>query len=202
MSNTVNHKYINKLTYAEFCDRMREFNRTHDWNKVKTTGVIVFTPESFETEKSLESRSYVVSSNNKAWISGMNGYSIYGGCLDGTNKCCRLDGCMWNERGGENGWKVAYCYFLDENGEPEQKERDIQRVRVTIKEELTRTIEVEAPLDLSPEEAMEYAKEQIIEYFDLEFEEGMILTEDDFHCARLLKTNHEDGIETDWEDIY
>ena len=190
MSNAINHKYINKLTYAEFCDRMREFNRTHDWNKEKITGVIVFTPESFKKEYSLESRSYKVSSNNKAWIPGMGGYSIFASTLDGSDNGVRLEAHMWAEYGGENGWKVAYCYFLDENGEPEQKERDIQRVRVTIKEELTRTIEVEAPLDLSPEEAMEYAKEHIIEEFDLEFEEGMVLTEDDFYCTRLLKINH------------
>lgn len=202
MSNTVNHKYINKLTYGEFCNRMREFNRTHDWNKEKITGVIVFTPESFKKEYSLESRSYEVSSNNKAWIPGMGGYSIFASALDGSDNGVRLEAYMWAEHGGKNGWKVAYCYFLDENGEPEQKERDIQRVRVTIKEELTRTIEVEAPLDLSPEEAITYAKEHIIEKFELEFEEGMILTEDDFHCTRLLKTNHEDGIETDWENVY
>lgn len=202
MSNTVNHKYINKLTYAEFCNRMREYNRNHDWDVDKITGVIVFTPESFKKEYSLEARSYVVSSNNKAWIPGMGGYSIYGSSLDGSDNGVRLESYMWAEHGGENGWRVAYCYFLDKNGNPERKRKNIQKVRVTIKEELTRIIEVEAPLDLTPEEAIEYAKEQIIEHFDLEFEEGMVLTEDDFYCTRLLKTNHEDGIESDWEDIY
>lgn len=193
------HKYINKLTYSELCNRMRNFNETHKWANEKISGVIVFTPDSFEKEYSLESRSYGVSSNNKAWIPGMGGYSIFGSALDGSDNGVRLEQYMWNEYGGENGWKVAYCYFLDENGEPERKKRNIQKVRVTIKEEREKVVEIEAPLHLSPDEALDFAKRQIKdEYCEIE---GPALSEDDFNYVRQCMMCHEDGIETEWEDI-
>ena len=58
---------------------------------------------------SVEERTYIVSSNNKAFQPGMGGYSIYGSSLDGSDVCCRLDGYMANEHGGENGWKIERC---------------------------------------------------------------------------------------------
>ena len=44
----------------------------------------------------------------------MGGYSIYGSALDGTDNGVRLEQYMWAEKGGENGWKVDYCYMLEE----------------------------------------------------------------------------------------
>lgn len=102
------------LSYSEFTKKMREFNETHNWAKESIEGVIVFTEDSFSKEYSLEERSYVVSSNSKAWISSMGGYSIFGSSLDGSDVCVRLDYLMASERGGELGWKVDYCYFLEE----------------------------------------------------------------------------------------
>ena len=49
----------------------------------------------------------MVSSNNKAFISGAGGYSIYGSCLDGTDQCVRLEEYMR----GENAWKIDRCYM-------------------------------------------------------------------------------------------
>ena len=67
----------------------------------------VFSPDSFDKPYSEQSRTYVVSSNNKAFISGAGGYSIYGSCLDGTDQCVRLEGYMR----GENAWKIDRCYM-------------------------------------------------------------------------------------------
>ena len=38
--------------------------------------------------------------------SDMGGYSVYASCLDGSDPCVRLDGYMFDEHGGENGWKI------------------------------------------------------------------------------------------------
>lgn len=43
---------------------------------------------------------YVISSNNKAYLPNMGGYSIFGSCLDGTDPCLRLDGYIQEEHGG------------------------------------------------------------------------------------------------------
>lgn len=81
-------------------------------------GYIVFTPDSFTKEYSEESRTYCVSSYNKAYQSGMGGYSIYAYCLDGTDQCLRLEGYMR----GDNAWKIERCYMLkDEYDEVVEK---------------------------------------------------------------------------------
>ena len=112
---------MKKLTYNEFCSKMHEHNsKVKDHYGEQICGVIVFTEDSFNKIYPLESRSYEVSSNNKAWIAGMGGYSIYGSSLDGSDKGVRLEAYMRAEKGGENGWKVDYCYMLDENGASEE----------------------------------------------------------------------------------
>lgn len=67
------------------------------------------------------SRTYVISSNNKAFQPDKGGYSIFGSCLDGTDPCLRLDGLMAAERGDKNGWRVEDCgiagYLLIESSE-------------------------------------------------------------------------------------
>lgn len=108
------YRKVEKLNYSEFTSRMREHNdKTNaDWNKA-ISGVIVFTEDSFDKIYPLESRSYGVSSHNKAWIAGMGGYSIYGSALDGSDNGVRLEAYMALEKGGKNGWKVEYCYFTE-----------------------------------------------------------------------------------------
>ena len=78
----------------------------------RMTGCIVFTEGSFEKPYPLESRSYVVSSNNKAYRSCMGGYSIFAHNLDGSDPHIRLEAYMAEERGGKDGWRVAYCYLM------------------------------------------------------------------------------------------
>lgn len=105
---------MKKLSYNEFCKKMREHNsKCKDHYNEAISGVIVFTEDSFDKVYPLESRSYEVSSNNKAWISGMGGYSIYGSSLDGSDIGVRLEAYMRAEKGGANGWKVDYCYMVE-----------------------------------------------------------------------------------------
>ena len=70
------------------------------------TAHIVFTADSFEKAYPPESRTYIVSSDNKAFQDGMGGYSIFGSCLDGTDKGVRLEQYMREENGGSNGWEI------------------------------------------------------------------------------------------------
>lgn len=105
-----------KVSYGVVKHLMREFNRFNKANKdSKSTlkAVIVFTEDSFiEADLPLEARSYLIHNDNKAFIDGMGGYSIYGGSLDGKDLCVRLESYMQEEHGGDNGWKVEYCYFV------------------------------------------------------------------------------------------
>ena len=55
------------------------------------------------------SRTYLISSDNKAFQPGKGGYSIFGSCLDGTDPCLRLEMLMAEECGGKNGWIVEDC---------------------------------------------------------------------------------------------
>lgn len=97
------------MTYNELKDRFRQAEREHK----STVGYIVFSADSFDKPYTEEQRTYVVSSNNKAFIDGMGGYSIYGSSLDGVDRCVRLEGYMAAEYGGENGWKIERCYMKD-----------------------------------------------------------------------------------------
>ena len=89
--------------------RQAEKDRSH------TVGYIVFTADSFDKSYTEEERTYVVGSNNKAFIEGMGGYSIYASSLDGSDKNVRLEAYMADEYGGNDGWKIEKCYVKDEN---------------------------------------------------------------------------------------
>lgn len=58
------------------------------------------------------SRTYVISSDNKAFKPNMGGYSIFGSCLDGTDPCVRLESCMADVHGGKDGWIVEDCCIV------------------------------------------------------------------------------------------
>lgn len=91
-----------ELTYSELADR---FRNAESEGKKHLTGYIVFSQESFNKPYDERSRTYAVSSDNKAFKAGLGGYSIYGSCLDGSDPCVRLDGYMR----GENAWKIEKC---------------------------------------------------------------------------------------------
>lgn len=98
------------LTYKEMSDVFRHINES---GKKHVCGYIVFSQSSFEKDYSEQSRTYVVSSNNKAYIPGAGGYSIFGSCLDGTDQCIRLEGYMR----GDNHWEIDRCYMKKDDYE-------------------------------------------------------------------------------------
>lgn len=97
-----------EMSYAEMISRFREAERTGGDH---VQGYIVFTEDSFTKPYPEEARTYVVSSNNKAFQPNMGGYSIYASSLDGSDPMVRLEGYMQAERGGEKGWKIERCFM-------------------------------------------------------------------------------------------
>ena len=78
---------------------------------------IVFSSDSFEKSYSEEARTYVVSSDNKAFQPNMGGYSIYASSLDGSDPMIRLERYMAAEKGGKDGWKIERCYMKERGRE-------------------------------------------------------------------------------------
>ena len=100
------------MVYAELKQIFRELKRT--FPKDDLTAHIIFTEDSFHKPYSLLSRTYRISSDNKAFWSNMGGYSIFGYCLDITSdQGVRLDHYMAEER-DPSGWKVEDCYILEQ----------------------------------------------------------------------------------------
>ena len=107
---------MEKITYRELVAKMEQYNRENNITSKGDDyikGVIVFTEDSYTKPYSLEERSYIVTSSNKAWIDGQGGYSIYGNSMDGSDMYVRLERYMAEEHGGKDGWQVDYCYMLD-----------------------------------------------------------------------------------------
>lgn len=97
------------MGYSEMAQKFREAEK----NGEHLNGYIVFTEDSFTEKYPLESRIYVVSSDNKAYRPNMGGYSIYATSLDGTDKNVRLEAYMAAEKGGKDGWKIERCYMKE-----------------------------------------------------------------------------------------
>ena len=102
-----------ELTYGEMAARFREAER----NGKHLDGLITFSEGSFTKPYSLEARTYMVSSQNKAFQPNMGGYSIFGSALDGTDSYVRLEQYMAAEKGGEDGWKIERCYIREGSDE-------------------------------------------------------------------------------------
>ena len=96
---------MEKITLEKLFENMRAFNKAHG-QVGNIYGVIVYKADNWpDKDYSLESRSYRISNDNKAFRDGMGGYSIFGASLDGSD-CCRLE---------HVDWEVDYCYM--ENGQ-------------------------------------------------------------------------------------
>lgn len=65
--------------------KLRELFRKAERGGIHVSGYITFRADSFSTAYSERSRTYAVSSDNKAFQPNMGGYSIYARCLDGTD---------------------------------------------------------------------------------------------------------------------
>lgn len=115
------------LTYQ----KMREYFRAAERNRHHLTGYIVFSPASFAREYSLESRTYVVSSDNKTFWSKVGSRSIFASALDGSDPHVRLDCFMAAEQGGPDGWQIERCYMMADEMEQAKailrKERGMER---------------------------------------------------------------------------
>lgn len=73
------------------------------------TGYVTFTKGSFDKEYSEESRTYVFSSDNKAFQAHSVSSSLLGSCMDGSDPNIRLDEYMQEYHGGEQGWEIEQC---------------------------------------------------------------------------------------------
>ncbi len=102
------------MSYGEMVSKFCEAERSGTGHLV---GYIVFTEDSFSKPYPVESRTYAVSSNNKAFQPNMGGYSIYASSIDGSDPMVRLEGYMQNEKGGKDGWKIERCYMKSEGKE-------------------------------------------------------------------------------------
>lgn len=67
-----------------------------------------FGPEN-QKEYPWKSRTYLVSSDNKAFQPNKGGYSIFGDCLDGSDQGVRLEQYIKEEYGGKDGWVAEDC---------------------------------------------------------------------------------------------
>ena len=105
---------MEKLTLAELFNKCSEHNvknnivrQFEDPNPI--IGVVVFRKDNFLTEYPLESLSYEFRSDNKYFISGMGGNSIFAESLDKSDRL-RLDWYIHE-------WKIDYCYIKEKEVE-------------------------------------------------------------------------------------
>lgn len=98
---------IRKLSWAEMEARFI----TAEKESKHLTGYVVFTDDSFNEHYSQFERTYEVSSNCKAFHPEMNGYSLFGSCVNGTDRNLRLDHYL---RDKKNPWKVDYCLMTED----------------------------------------------------------------------------------------
>ena len=97
--------------------KMRGYFRAAERHNQHLTGYIVISQASFEETYSLESRTYVVSSDNKAYQPNMGGYSIFAVALDGSDNGVRLEQYLSSEYGGQDGWQIERCYMAADDVE-------------------------------------------------------------------------------------
>lgn len=99
------------MTYSELKQIFCDLNREHPTQKL--TAHIIFTEDSFTKQYPLLSRTYRITSEEKAFWSRVGSRSIFAYCLDKTSdQGVRLDWYM-AEEGNPGGWKVEACYILE-----------------------------------------------------------------------------------------
>ena len=99
------------MDYDDLKQIFQELKRTSP--REDLTAHVIFTEDSFTSQYPPLSRTYSVSSDNKAFWSRMGGRSIFAYCLDLTSdQGVRLDWYM-AEEGNPGGWKVQECYVLE-----------------------------------------------------------------------------------------
>lgn len=114
------------MNYKELLSEIKKHNEINDVQNQfgdpnRLYCVVVFKNESWpkrERDYTLEERSYVFTSDNKAFISRMYGRSIFATTLDGQEHV-RLDWYI-----GE--WSVEDCYFMSKEDYEKIKEKEKQ----------------------------------------------------------------------------
>lgn len=92
-------KHVKLLTMEQMEELFRERNRS---GEPPIEAVIVYSEDNWKEHYSLESRSYAVSSDNRAFQDGKFSNSMFGSSLDGSDIGVRLD--LYN-------WEVDYIYI-------------------------------------------------------------------------------------------
>ena len=105
------HKHI---TFGQLCSAFYKHNEDNNVtsqfdDKNHLWGVVVFKSENWpDREFTLGERSYRFSSDNKFFISGMGGNSIFAEALEGPDsQGIRLDWYLGS-------WQIDYCYIENE----------------------------------------------------------------------------------------
>lgn len=94
------------MKYGELCNILRSAAAEHK----RVEAFVTFTPDSFTGKKYNQvERTYLFTSDNKAFIANASGYSIFGDCMDGKDNGIRLERYMADEKGGSDGWKIENC---------------------------------------------------------------------------------------------
>lgn len=91
----------------KYDELIAKFHRANEEGRT-IEGYITFTAQSFEQAYPLQARTYLVSSNNKRFKTGMTSNSIFASALDGSDDGVRLDLYMQNT-GNAGGWVVEDC---------------------------------------------------------------------------------------------
>lgn len=92
------------MQYEDLCNILREAaseSRTVE-------AFVTFTPDSFDKPYTKKQRTYLFTSDNKAFRPA-GGYSIFADCLDSQDIGVRLERYMKAEKGGANGWVIEDC---------------------------------------------------------------------------------------------
>lgn len=78
--------------YQEVIKRLRGYNSKKEHKEMY--GIVVFSQDNFDKQYSKESRTYVFSNNNEAFLKNSDSETIYGSNLDGTDVNVRIDKCV------------------------------------------------------------------------------------------------------------
>lgn len=102
---------MKKMTFEEVYDKFYKHNEEKGCSQFsdqeRIVAVVVFKQGPwFNAEYTEQQRSYAFSSDNKYFIPGMGGNSIFADCLDGVERGVRLDWYLGK-------WQVDYCYIKE-----------------------------------------------------------------------------------------
>lgn len=100
---------MKKMTFNEVYETFYRHNEENGVDsqfsdKSRITAVVVFSKDNWTTDYSEKARSYRFASDNKYFVPGIGGNSIFGDCLDGSENGVRLDYYLRE-------WKVDHCYI-------------------------------------------------------------------------------------------